>query len=451
MTISLYTGVVPNLNQTQPEFDTNTQDFVDYIGDLAPELNTFATDLNNFSTTGTSTTSNTIGTGSKSFTSQTGKSWSAGQSLTIARTAAPTNRMLCVVTSYNSGTGALVVTSQQAEGSGTFTDWTITLGFSASSTPNDLSVTEPKLAQQVFNALTTVTFDPTTDTVPIADNSDSGNKKKALLPFTEKLQSVNATVAGNAMTLTLNPTQLDFRSSTIGSGTVNTRVVSSAITTVISSGSTGGTTNGVLSTIAILAIDNAGTVELAWCNLLGTNILDETQLISTTAEGGAGGADSANVIYSTTSRSNVPFRIVGLVESTQATAGTWATSPSKIQGAGGGATVKALSHVSGTAPIYGVRAWGNFNGTGTVAIRASGNVTSVTDNGGSGDYTITFATAMPDTNYAVIITAKTSDNSTRNNLLVQVYGKTTTTFNILTHSTTPTATDAEIIDFVVMR
>jgi len=56
--------------------------------------------------------------------------------------------------------------------------------------------------------------------------------------------------------------------------------------------------------------------------------------------------------------------------------------------------------VSGTAPIYPCRAWVNFNGTSTVAIRASGNVTSITDNG-TGDYTVNFTTAMPDVNYSV--------------------------------------------------
>jgi hypothetical protein len=50
------------------------------------------------------------------------------------------------------------------------------------------------------------------------------------------------------------------------------------------------------------------------------------------------------------------------------------------------------------ATAYGCRAWVNFNGTGTVAIRASGNVTSITDNG-TGDYTVNLTTAMPDVNY----------------------------------------------------
>ena len=49
---------------------------------------------------------------------------------------------------------------------------------------------------------------------------------------------------------------------------------------------------------------------------------------------------------------------------------------------------------------YKCRAWVNFNGTGTVAIRAAGNVSSITDNG-TGNYTVNFATAMPDANYVV--------------------------------------------------
>ena len=52
------------------------------------------------------------------------------------------------------------------------------------------------------------------------------------------------------------------------------------------------------------------------------------------------------------------------------------------------------------ATAYGVRAWVNFQGTGTVAIRDDGNVSSVTDNG-TGDYTVNFSTAMPDVNYSV--------------------------------------------------
>jgi hypothetical protein len=65
------------------------------------------------------------------------------------------------------------------------------------------------------------------------------------------------------------------------------------------------------------------------------------------------------------------------------------------------ANFKFNSGYGSVATAYGCRAWVNFNGTGTVAIRASGNVTSITDNG-SGDYTVNFTTAMPDASYSVV-------------------------------------------------
>jgi len=61
---------------------------------------------------------------------------------------------------------------------------------------------------------------------------------------------------------------------------------------------------------------------------------------------------------------------------------------------------KTSLNATGSAPIYACRAWVNFNGTGTVAIRASGNVSSITDNG-TGDYTANFIDAMPDGNYVL--------------------------------------------------
>jgi hypothetical protein len=72
----------------------------------------------------------------------------------------------------------------------------------------------------------------------------------------------------------------------------------------------------------------------------------------------------------------------------------------------------ALSTASGSAPSYSCRAWVNFNGTGTVAIRGSANVSSITD-GGVGNYTVNFTTAMVDANYAMtasgVFTTSASD------------------------------------------
>jgi hypothetical protein len=67
-----------------------------------------------------------------------------------------------------------------------------------------------------------------------------------------------------------------------------------------------------------------------------------------------------------------------------------------------------LQNLSGVE-VYTAKAWVNFNGTGTVAIRASGNVSSITDNG-TGDYTVNFSTAMPDANYALNGTTVHQDN-----------------------------------------
>lgn len=71
---------------------------------------------------------------------------------------------------------------------------------------------------------------------------------------------------------------------------------------------------------------------------------------------------------------------------------------------------KLSSDQTGAQPIYAARAWVNFNGTGTVAIRASGNVTSITDNG-VGDYTVNFTTAMADANYAAVALADSPTGS----------------------------------------
>ena len=66
------------------------------------------------------------------------------------------------------------------------------------------------------------------------------------------------------------------------------------------------------------------------------------------------------------------------------------------------ANFKFNSGYGSVATAYGCRAWVNFNGSGTVAIRASGNVSSITDNG-TGDYTINLTNALVDANYGIIL------------------------------------------------
>ena len=81
--------------------------------------------------------------------------------------------------------------------------------------------------------------------------------------------------------------------------------------------------------------------------------------------------------------------------------GTVTIAPNNITFAANHAGIKTALNASGNPGVYAARAWVNFNGTGTISITSSGNVSSLTDNG-TGDYTITFQTAMPDTNYSVV-------------------------------------------------
>jgi hypothetical protein len=137
------------------------------------------------------------------------------------------------------------------------------------------------------------------------------------------------------------------------------------------------------SRIVVLAINNAGTIELAAVNSSGGKNLTETGLITTTAEGGAGAADSGTVVYSTTGRTNLAYRVVGYVESTQATAGTWATAPSTVQGAGGNAitAMSSLGYGQTWQDLIGSRSLGvtYYNTTGKpimVSARVSAQISS---------------------------------------------------------------------------
>lgn len=109
---------------------------------------------------------------------------------------------------------------------------------------------------------------------------------------------------------------------------------------------------------------------------------------------------------------------------------------------------------NGTAVGTLCRAWVNFNGTGTVAIRASFNVSSITDNG-TGDYTVNFTTALPDANYAANVNAqRLNDKNTRGNLGAQstyAGNKTTSILRVVSTDSGFTLLDADMIDVGVFR
>jgi hypothetical protein len=97
-----------------------------------------------------------------------------------------------------------------------------------------------------------------------------------------------------------------------------------------------------------------------------------------------------------------------------------------VQTADGSGVLKVQSNGVTTNAL----AWVNFNGTGTVAIRSSYNVSSITDNG-TGDYTINFTTALADANYCGVqmgVTASGVAADARENQINST--KTTTAYRI---------------------
>ena len=126
-------------------------------------------------------------------------------------------------------------------------------------------------------------------------------------------------------------------------------------------------------------------------------------------------------------------------------ASTGGTEQMRIDSAG---LLKFNSGYGSAATAYGCRAWVNFNGTGTVAIRASGNVSSITD-GGVGIYSLNLTTSMPDANYSTIITAgSNSANSFESNVNPS---STTSTVNINTHDYGNSYSDNSFICVAVFR
>lgn len=202
------------------------------------------------------------------------------------------------------------------------------------------------------------------------------------------------TAAGNTPTAT-DIVTVPFRNATSATGQYSLVDITSALSLTISSGSTLGQVSGQATYRYIYLINNSGTAELGISGIL----YDEGTIVSTTAEGGAGGADSANVLYTTTARSNVPVKLIGRILNTQTTAGTWAATPTEI----------ALAPFrQGIASV----AFVNFNGTGTVAIRKAFNVSSITDNG-TGDYTINFTRSLPDNEYIIVGSAGNGNTATQ--------------------------------------
>jgi hypothetical protein len=153
-----------------------------------------------------------------------------------------------------------------------------------------------------------------------------------------------ASVGSSALTVALkdaegndpsaaSPVIIPFPNVTSATGTPSYLTVTAATSIVISSGSTMGFTSGVIGKLWIVGFNDGGTFRLGLVNCLsGTSIMAlRDGIYSSTAEGGAGAADSAQVIYTGTAVTSKAMAILGYLEATEATAGTWATAPSLLK------------------------------------------------------------------------------------------------------------------------
>lgn len=113
-----------------------------------------------------------------------------------------------------------------------------------------------------------------------------------------------------------------------------------------------------------------------------------------------------------------------------------------------------LTTSTGSAPAYAARAWVNFNGTGTIAIRASGNVSSITDNG-TGDFTVNFTTALPDANYAPVASVSYTGAALFAHMNVNTSGTevapTSSACRFITLNVSASAVDPKYVHFAAFR
>lgn len=155
-----------------------------------------------------------------------------------------------------------------------------------------------------------------------------------------------ASVAANALTIAIkgadgndpsatNPVLIPFRSPTAATGTPVIRSLTAALSLTVSSGSTLGATSGQAFRLWVVIFDDGGTLRLGVINCSTASAIHPLPeyLASSTAEGGAGGADSAGVIYTGSAVTTKAYRIVGYLEwaSGLTTAGTWDAAPTIVQ------------------------------------------------------------------------------------------------------------------------
>jgi hypothetical protein len=307
----------------------------------------------------TSTTSFTIGTGSKMFAVPSGLAFQANQWVIIQETSNSANQMLGQITSYNGG--SLAVNVVAIGGAGTHADWTIVLTNSAAAAGyqppiGSGNVTGPGSSTAGHVA----TFADTSGKVLTDGGALIGSANTILssmlgqsavaLGCTMLNGQIVPSVGSSALTFTIltlagntpsaaDPVWFMFRSATPGSGTPTIAEVTSALSVTIPASSTMGFANATPGRLWLVAVNNGGIVSLAVINCLSYSAtaasifpLSCWGIANVTAFGG--GANSSAVLYGANSLSSLPYSVLGYgsyeTGSTLGTAGTWSATPTRI-------------------------------------------------------------------------------------------------------------------------
>jgi hypothetical protein len=215
---------------------------------------------------------------------------------------------------------------------------------------------------------------------------------------------------GSTNPTALQPSVISFRKPTVTDGGFDIVKVTGALSITIPASTTIGTISGVAEPIYVYLINNAGTAELA---VSVSASVDEGNVISTTA---VSGGTSRTTVYSTTARTDVPIRLIGKIVSTQATAGTWATSPSLVVSS----NIEPVNVFSSDKVIVGYVAFGASCSAGlaTTACTSSpcticsstSNITAVTKGGGNGLYNV----VMPECSGTIVCAGQAASGSSGN-------------------------------------
>ena len=243
-------------------------------------------------------------------------------------------------------------------------------------------------------------------------------------------------------------------SPTLTTPTISTITSAAATALTLQSASTTAVTIDTSQNVGIGLSNPASKLYVATSSTTAYGLISQTPVVGLVA------GNSVNMAYITNSRgsSNDGLRFINYRDSTGSGVGNWETESYAIErniddvapqasvrfgvsnlrfDTGGtermridsSGNLQFNSGYGSVAIAYGCRAWVNFNGTGTVAIRASGNVSSITDNG-TGDYTINFTTAMPDANYCAVSASSKATSSASENQVTQMFNYSTGSIRI---------------------